>query len=312
MIDLKKKKVLVTGAKSMIGRSTIKALKSRNAEVWPIFHEDADLMDFGQTSNLFEDISPDYCIHLAGYNGNIKFNSKYPSDIFFNTSEMALNVLNACQYAKVDKVVSALSSCGYKAGNDSLKEKDFLDGEPDVSTEAHAYGKRNILIYSKLLNKQHNLNAVCAIFNTTYGPHDNFDLEKTKVVGSLIKKFADAVENGSEIVECWGTGTPRREIIFSDDVGEGLVQTLEHYDNVELPLNIGFNKDYSIREISKLIAELVGYTGVIAWDHSKPDGQMRKLLNSDRMKRHEIILPETSIREGLTKTISWYKENKTK
>lgn len=308
MINLKNKKVIVTGATSMIGQSTVKALQMRNAEIWPLYHEDVDLLDHQQTKELFEDISPDYCIHLAGYNGNIKFNSEFPADIFFNTTMMGLNVLNACKNSKVKKVVSALSSCGYKAGSEPLEEYEFLNGEPDKSTEAHAYGKRDLLIYSKLLNKQHDLDAVCCVFNTTFGPYDNFDLNKTKVVGSLIKKFVDAVENGDKAVECWGTGNPRREIVFSDDVGEAIVQTLEKYTDHIHPLNIGFNQDYSIKEISEKISKLVGYTGDISWDLTKPDGQFRKILNSSRMKNYDINLAQTPIDEALLKTIQFYKE----
>lgn len=309
MINLSNKKVIVTGPKSMIGRSVIRCLKDRRAIIWPIFHEDVDLLNLQQTKELFEDIAADYCVHLAGFNGNIRFNSVYPSDIYFKTSMMGLNVLSACQQAGIMKVVSALSSCGYRASEEALKEKDFLNGEPDESTEAHAYGKRDLLVYSKLLHKQHDFNAVCGIFNTCFGPHDSFDLNKTKVVGSLIKKFVDAKQDDVEEVICWGTGKPMREIVFSNDVGELLVQTLEKYEDPTLPLNLGFNHDVSIRDLSKKIAELVGYTGDISWDHTRTDGQFRKLLDSSRMKDFGIELQETPLDKALLETIEWYKGN---
>jgi len=294
----------------MIGRSVIKSLRQRGSIMQPIFHEDLDLMNYEQTRDLFIDMKPDYCIHLAGYNGNIKFNSLYPAEIFHRTSTMGLNVLKACIDSRILKTVSVLSSCGYKAGDQPLKEEEFLNGEPDESTEAHAYGKRDLLIYSKLLHKQYGETFVCALFNTTYGPHDNFDLNKTKVVGSLIKKFVDAVDEGDKLVECWGSGKPKRELIFCDDVAEGIVQTLEKYDNTQLPLNLGFDQDVTIKELSEKIAELVGFSGDIKWDLSRSDGQMRKILDSSRMKKEGIILNQTSLNDGLQKTIEWYRLNK--
>ena len=307
MINLEGKKVLLTGPQSMIGRATVEALRKRKAIIQPVFHEDLDLMNYHYTRDLIEDLKSDYCIHLAGYNGNIAFNSAFPADIFFNTSIMGQNVLKACADNKVKKVVSILSSCGYKAKDHSLSEYAFLDGEPDESTEAHAYGKRDLLIFSKLLHRQYGLNAVCCITNTVYGPYDNFDLNKTKVVGSLIKKFVDAVNNKQEAVECWGTGKPRRELLYSVDAGEGIVQTLEKYNDSTTPLNIGFNEDIDIFSLSEMIAKLTGFSGTIKWDHIKPDGQMRKLLNSSKMLRYNVEIEKTPLEVGLTNTINWYR-----
>lgn len=293
----------------MIGRSVIQSLKKREAIIWPLFHQDIDLMDSKQTQELFEDIGAEYCIHLAGYNGNIRFNSIYPSDIYHRTTMMGLNVLKSCQQSGIKKVVSALSSCGYRASEEPLKETEFLNGEPDDSTEAHAYGKRDLLVYSKLLFKQFDYLAVCTIFNTTYGLFDSFDLNKTKVVGSLIKKFVDAKDDGVEEVICWGTGTPRRELIYCDDVAEGIVQTLEKYDDPTKPLNIGFNEDITLQELAHKIADAAGYNGKISWDPSRPDGVLRKLLDSSRMRQFDIQIDQTPLEEGLKRTIEFYKEH---
>ena len=194
MINLGGSKVLVTGASSMIGRAAIKSLEARQAEVVPIFHDECDLLDFYQTLYEFENHKPDYCVHLAGYNGNIGFNKLYPADIFYNTTIMGLNVLKACSLVKVKKVVSTLASCAYRSTNEELKEDDFWYGLPDESVEAHGLSKKTVHAFSKQIYKQHGTVAVCTIFNTAYGPHDSFDIHKTKVVGALIKKFVDAVQ----------------------------------------------------------------------------------------------------------------------
>ena len=311
MIDLSGAKVLVTGASSMIGRAAIKSIKKRNATAIPIYHQEYDLLDYYQAFAALNKYKPDYCVHLAGYNGNIGFNKLYPADIFYNTTTMGLNTLKACSLTGVKKVVSALASCAYRSTNEELKEGDFWHGLPDESVEAHGLSKKAVHAFSKQVYKQHGTIAVCTIFNTAYGPHDSFNIHKTKVVGALIKKFVDAAENNQSVVECWGTGNPRRELIYCDDAAEGVIQTLEKYSDVNYPINIGYNRDTSIKELAKLIAKLTGYKGEIRWDINRPDGQFRKILDSTRMKEYGIdIKNRTTLEEGLEKTIQWYKENK--
>jgi len=310
MINLANTKVLVTGAASMIGRATIKTLEQRGATVIPVLHSECDLLEYSQALSAVKNAKPDYCIHAAGYNGNISFNKLYPADIFYNTTIMGLNTLKACAETGVKKVVSPLASCAYRSTDKELRECDFWIGLPDESVEAHGLSKKAIHAFSKQIYKQHNTIAVCTIFNTAYGPYDSFDIYKTKVTGALIKKFVDAVATNESVVECWGTGRPRRELIFCEDAAEGIVQTLEKYDDVMYPINIGFNEDINIRELAETISKLVGFKGQLYWDTSKPDGQYRKILDSTRMKEYGILLPNrTSLEVGLNKTITWYKEN---
>lgn len=312
MLNINNSKVLVTGGSSMIGRSVIKKLKERNCEILQPTHSELDLLKFTDTIDYFVSNKPEFVIHAAGFNGNISFNKVYPQDIFFRTTTMGLNVLTACSEIKVKKVVSLLASCAYRSTDETLKENEFLIGNPDQSVEAHGLGKRNLFIMSKQANKQNGLNAVCTVFNTAYGPFDNFNVEKTKVVGGMIKKFLTAVENKDDTVICWGTGTPKREIIFCDDAAEGVVQVLEKYDDVNSILNIGFNEEITIKELSEKIAFHCGFTSKIEWDTTKPDGQMRKLLDSSKMLQHDIKINQTSIDEGLKNTIDWYKQQENK
>jgi len=310
MIELKNSKVLVTGASSMIGRVVIKKLEQRGAIVAAVLHEEYDLLNWSDTIDAFKKHKPDYCVHAAGYNGNIRFNKLYPSDIFYNTTTMGLNVLKACALTGVKKVITPLASCAYRSTDEILKEVDFNIGMPDESVEAHGLSKKAIYHFSRQLCKQYDISAVCTIFNTAYGPGDSFDVDKTKVVGGLIKKFSTAVKNGDEEVECWGTGKPRRELIYCEDAAEGIIQALEKYSDVKQPINIGYNEDISIKELADMIADLTGFQGKITWDLTKPDGQYRKLLDPSRMKEHKIsIVNKTSLRNGLLKTIRWHKEN---
>ena len=310
MIDLKRKKIAVTGASSMIGRAVVRGLKGRGAIVVPILHSNCDLRNYSGVESLFFRINVDYCVHLAGYNGNILFNRSYPADIFYNTTLMGLNVIRACASTGVEKVVTPLASCAYRSTDDALVEVDFDAGVPDASVEAHGLSKKAVYHYSRQANKQHGLQAVCTVFNTAYGPHDSYDVDKTKVVGGLIKKFTEAADSGAKTVECWGTGSPRRELIYCHDAAEGIIQALEKYDNVELPINIGFGDDVSIKELAAMIADIVGFEGEIFWDTDKPDGQFRKILDSSRMKDYGIeIKNKTSLRVGLKRTIEWYRDS---
>jgi len=312
MDELKNTKILVTGASSMIGRAVVHKLEQRGASVIRLLHEECDLLNWPETIEFFRTQKADYCIHAAGYNGNIRFNRLYPSDIFYNTTIMGLNVLRACALTGIKKVVTPLASCAYRSTDEQLRETDFNIGMPDESVEAHGLSKKTIYHYSRQLCKQYNINAICTIFNTAYGPYDSFDINKTKVVGGLIKKFVSAVENNEKEVQCWGTGAPRRELIYCVDAAEGIIQALEKYFNVKQPINIGYNEDISIKDLASLIADLAGYNGEILWDTTKPDGQYRKILDSSRMKEHGIsIIDRTSLRDGLSKTIKWYKENET-
>ena len=301
---------MVTGASSMIGRAAIKILEQRGAIVVPVLHEECNLLNYSQTYNEVKNAKADYCIHAAGYNGNINFNKLYPADIFYNTTTMGLNTLKACAELGVKKVVSTLASCAYRSTDEELKESDFWVGLPDESVEGHGLSKKTIHAFSKQIHKQYGTVAICTIFNTAYGPYDSFNVDKTKVVGGLIKKFVAAAANKEDIVECWGTGNPRRELIYCEDAAEGVIQALEKYDDVAYPINIGFNEDVNIKELAETISKLANFQGELYWNTDKPDGQYRKILNSSRMEECGISLnSRTSLEDGLNKTIQWFKEN---
>jgi len=294
----------------MIGRATTKILQHRGAIVIPVLHDECNLLDYAQTYNEVKNAKADYCIHAAGYNGNISFNKLYPADIFYNTTLMGLNTLKACAELDVKKVVSTLASCAYRSTDDELRESDFWVGLPDESVEGHGLSKKTIHAFSKQIHKQYGTIAVCTVFNTAYGPYDSFDVHKTKVVGGLIKKFVAAAAHNEDTVECWGTGKPRRELIFCEDAAEGVVQALEKYDDVMFPINIGFNEDINIKELAETISRLAGFKGELYWDKTKPDGQYRKILDSSRMDEYGISLTSrTSLEDGLNKTIQWFRKN---
>ncbi len=304
------KKLLVTGASSMIGRRILDDWTSFSGyEMIADNHKCWDLTNRNECFDLFSRTKPDYVIHLASLNGNIDYNAKYPADIFSVTTQIALNVLTAASQFGVKKVVSAISSCAYPEA-EILKEDNFFNGEPHRSVDAHGFAKRYVMELGRQIYKQNGMISVGMCFNTCYGPYDNFDLAKTKVVGSLIRKIVTAkMENATE-VSIWGTGSARREFIFVDDVAKMFLKTMQSYDDVYYPINVGSGTDISIKELAETICEVVGYSGKLVFDTSKPDGQMKKLLSNEKMIQTFGEQAFTSLLDGLSKTVDYYKATK--
>jgi GDP-L-fucose synthase len=277
----------------------------------PLRHcEGANLCDFDETMDVFLSLRPDYVIHCSGYNGNIEMNKREPAYIYYRTAQMASNVLTVAKSCKVEKVVSLVSSCSYPDGLELLKEEEFLNGAPHNSVNAHGFAKRVLFEYSLQLKKQFDLTSVCVILNTCFGPYDSYDLNKTKVVGSLIKRFVDAKEEGLDEVTLWGSGTVRRELCYAADAAVGVVNVLKYYEDTELPINWGMGWDITIKDLAELVCYVVGYTGKIKWDTSKPDGQRKKLLDVTRARK---LFPPHNFRilfDSLSETIQWYKKNR--
>ena len=206
----------------------------------------------------------------------------------------------------MEKVVSLISSCAYPdLGEESLSECDFWNGSPNNSVDAHGFAKRTLLEYGRQLDKEYNMVCVGMIVNTCYGPYDSYNINKTKVIGGLINKIATAKRNNDKSITCWGTGKPKREFVYCNDVGKYLLLVLANYDDSNEPINIGSGMDYTIKQVVDAIAEKFKFTGEILWTN-KNDGQMRKLLDNSKMNSLFGHLQFTSLNEGLDKTIEWY------
>lgn len=307
---LTNKVVYVTGGSSMIGREIINSLNARKAKVVAPNSKQTNLLS---NKAVYDDLlihKPDYVIHAAGWNGGIKYNKEHPEEIFSNTVTMAMNVLYwACRIDGIKKAVSIIASCSYPdTSSDILNEETLWNGKPNDTVECHGLAKRMLDAYSRQISKEKNLTAVCAVLTNSYGPHDRYNLDRAKVVGALIRKFVEAKQNNVPQVDCWGTGAPLREFMYAPDAGESIVQVLERYDNPSSVINIGSGQEVSIKELSETIKELVGYEGEINWLTDKPDGQMRKMLDTTKMK--ELLNVDiTDFRTGLRETIEWYIQN---
>lgn len=288
----------------MIGGCVCDVLEKQGHTVDRVPHSECNLLAVEEAMNRLLSFKPDMVVHAAGYNGGIEWNRMYPEEIFSRTARMALNVLESCIVANVSRVLSIISSCAYPdKGQDVLYASDMWEGSPNPTVECHGLSKRILHAYSRQINKQHGKNYVCAVLTNCYGPRDNTDPLKTKVVMALIKKFVEAKKSNLPEVVCWGTGSPRREFMYCEDAGEALVKVLFDWHQSDL-VNVGVGYDVSIKELSELIADIVGYKGKVVWDTTKADGQMKKMLDSSALG----YKPKTLLAEGLTKTIEWFKE----
>jgi len=298
---------LVLGADSMIGQQVCKLLPNCRQ----ISHKHYDLRDFSSCQDAFDNLPLNEfnkIWHFAGYNGGIGFNLKNPADIYYNTSAINLNVLRCCQQLKVDKLVTVIASCSYPdLGEKILEEKDLWDGLPNESVECHGLAKRTLHAYSRQLYKQYGLKTVNTILTNCYGPGDRFDVSRTKVVGAVVKKLCDAKLNNDREVTFFGTGRPKRELMYCQDAARCLVELSKNYDDYMNPVNVGSDEELEIGELVYLVARLVEYTGEILWDTNKPDGQMRKKLDTSKMKKY-IDIDMTSIKDGLKNTIKYYQD----
>jgi GDP-L-fucose synthase len=298
---------LILGPESMLGRQLCNILP----DVIQISHKHYDLVNFDSCRDAFENISyakNKVVYNLAGFNGGISFNIKNPAEIYYQTAQINLNVLRCCQIYKVDKVISIIASCAYPDfGEKVLEEEDINKGEPNPSVECHGYAKRSLLYYSRQLHKQFGLRTINTILTNCYGPGDRFDVERTKVVGAVVKKLCDAKLNNIESIEFWGTGSPKREIMYCGDAAKSIIGISESYSDYMKPINIGSDQEITIKDLVETVAKLVDFKGEIKWDTNKTDGQMRKKLSTAKMKRY-INVSMTPLVEGLQNTVDYYME----
>ena len=310
MINLSGKRVILTGGEGFFGSHIYRSLLDRGANVISVAHDRLDLMLLQNVIEYYTSVEPDYCIHCAGYNGGIQFNLANPAHILYTNTVMGLNVYEACRIAEVKKLVSIMSSCAYPdTGMEVLNEKDFWNGPPNPTIKSHGIAKRILQVAAESYKKQHNLNAVTVCVTNLYGEFGTFNLERTKVVGALIRKVVESKINDSPFVQCLGTGKPKREFMYVRDAAEAISQSLEKYDDSFETLNIGTGKEITIKSLIEKIVKHVDYDGQISWDTSRPDGQMKKLLDTTKMQKI-LDLKTTDIDEGLQKTIAWYMNHK--
>lgn len=299
-------KIYVAGTQTIIGAAMLRELKRQGyAHVVGGPEEEPELTDPVQVDAFFARTGPEYVFLVAGKSGGIGANQRYPAELMLDNLLVECHVIqSACSHG-VKKLLYLASSCCYPRDcPQPMKEDSLLTGPFEPTNQAYAVAKIAGIKLCQAYRLQYGVNFVSAIPANVFGPNDDFSLQDSHVVSALIRKIHGAKELGLEFVDIWGTGTPRRQFIFSDDLADACILIMREYDGSK-PINIGSGLDLSIGELAQLIKEIVGYSGELRFDKRKPDGMPLKVLDSSKLT--EIgWRPRTSFRSALSTTYDWF------
>jgi GDP-L-fucose synthase len=267
-----------------------------------------DLTDQRVVYLFFEEERPEYVFLAAAKVGGILANATYPGDFIRENLLIQTHVIDASYRFRVKKLLFLGSSCIYpKFAPQPMREEHLLTGPLEPTNEAYAVAKIAGIKMCQAYRRQYGFNAISAMPTNLYGPGDNFDLETSHVIPALIRRFHEAKQMGRREVVVWGTGNPRREFLYVDDLADAALFLMRHYEEEQI-INVGVGADVSIRELAELIARVVGFSGEILYDTSKPDGTPRKLLDVSRL----FALgwrPKVTLEDGLYRSYAWFREH---
>ena len=305
------KKVLVTGGAGFLGSFLVEKLVGRGvlkSNIRVPRSNETDLRKWGNCQKEVDGI--DIAIHLAAKVGGIGFNRENPATLFYDNAIMGIQMMETARQAGIKKFICLGTVCSYpKFTPTPFKENNLWHGYPEETNAPYGVAKKMLLVQAQSYRLQYGFNAIYLIPVNLYGPRDNFDPNSSHVIPALIKKMIDAIDNGSDEVVIWGTGNASREFLYVEDCAEGILLATERYNKPE-PVNLGVGREIKIKELVELIAELSGFKGRIAWDTTKPDGQPRRCLDTTRAEKEFGFQAKTDFKEGLKKTIDWYRANK--
>jgi GDP-L-fucose synthase len=301
------KRVLVTGGTGFLGTAVIARLRASGAtEIVAPSSVDYDLRRSDDVARLFADAQPDLVIHLAARVGGIGANQARPADLYLDNLLMGTFVIEEARIRETPKTVIVGTICSYpKHTPVPFSEESLWQGYPEETNAPYGIAKLAQLVQAQSNRAQYGQNAIYLMPTNLYGPGDKFHAAVSHVIPALMKKCVEAKEAGLDHIEVWGTGSASREFLYVDDAAEGIVLAAERYDGAD-PVNLGNDEELPIRDLVKLIAEVVGFTGEIRWDTSKPDGQPRRRVDPSRASASFGFNASTPFDEGLRRTLDWY------
>jgi GDP-L-fucose synthase len=303
----KNAKIYVAGHRGMVGSAIVRNLKEKGyTNIVGKTSEELDLVRQLDVESFFEDEKPEYVFLAAAKVGGINANNTYPAEFIYNNLMIEANIIHAAYKYGVKKLLFLGSSCIYpKMAPQPIKEEYLLTGLLEPTNEAYAIAKISGIELCKFYRRQYGCDFISAMPTNLYGVNDNFNLETSHVLPALIRKFHEAKINKDKEVVLWGTGKPKREFLYVDDLADASVFLMNNY-NDEIHVNIGTGEDIEIRELAEIIKEIVGFDGEVVNDLSKPDGTPRKLLDVNLLESKGWKY-STSLREGIKIVYDWYK-----
>jgi GDP-L-fucose synthase len=303
--SLTDKRIWVAGHRGMVGNAIMRRLEAERCEILTISHAELDLKRQADVEDWLAEARPDAIFVAAATVGGIRANDTRPAEFLYDNLMIEANVIEAAYRTRVEKLMFLGSACIYpRDATQPMAEDELLSGPLEPTNEWYAIAKIAGIKLCQAYRRQYNCDFISAMPNNLYGSGDNFDLESSHVVPALIRKIHEAKKNGTETVEIWGSGKPLREFLHVEDCADAVVFLMTDYSS-HSHVNIGSGDEISIAGLATLIAEVVGYQGVFAFNASMPDGAPRKLLNVSLLQETGWQAP-TDLRTGLTKTYAWY------
>ena len=304
------RKVVVTGGNGFLGRVVVRNLADRGADVVAPTHAQFDLVVPGAADRMLAEHRPTHLIHLAARVGGIGYNLVDPARLYFDNLMMGTHVIEAARAAGTEKTVLLGTVCSYpKFTPVPFKEESFWDGYPEETNAPYGIAKKAHLVHATVNAQQYGQRFAYLIPTNLYGPGDKFHPDVSHVIPALIKKCVEARESGASHIDVWGTGSASREYLYVEDAARAIVMAAESHEGVE-PINLGSDREITIRETAETIAEVTGFTGELKWDSSKPDGQPRRRIDPARAERVLGWTASMDFRDGLRATVEWYLANR--
>jgi GDP-L-fucose synthase len=302
-------RIYVAGHRGLVGSAIVRNIEAGGEHEW--FGRTRSELDLLDRKAVFEFIAtekPDAVIIAAAKVGGIMANNTYPVEFLSENLQIETNLIDACHKAEIEQVLFLGSSCIYpKLAPQPIKEEYLLTGPLEPTNEAYALAKISGLKLIESYRREYNRRWISAMPTNMYGPGDNFDPQNSHVLPALMRRFHEAKVSKAPSVTCWGDGSPMREFLHADDLASACIFMLENYDG-DVALNVGTGEDITIRELTEIIAEVVGYQGEILWDTKKPNGTPRKLLDVSKLKGLGWE-PHLALRDGIASTYEWYQRN---
>ncbi|MCS6287518.1 MAG: GDP-L-fucose synthase [Nitrospira sp.] len=306
------KRVVVTGGAGFLGSVVVTQLREQGCRnIWVPRSQDYDLVQMEAVRRLYDHAEPDIVVHLAARVGGIGANQANAGRFFYDNLMMGTQLMEIGRQRRLEKFVALATICAYpKYTPVPFREADLWAGYPEETNAPYGLAKKMMLVQAQAYRQQYGFNAIVLFPVNLYGPGDNFDMQTSHVIPALIRKCVEAQARGEKQVVLWGDGSPSREFLYVDDAARAILLAAEHYNGDE-PVNIGTGEEITIQDLAHLIADEVGYKGELVWDTGKPNGQPRRCLDTRRAKELLGFEATCKLREGIQKTVTWFRSHQT-